>query len=136
MKMAMHFSTNAGGRSDLIQTLPLLHMTVRDWFDDDDFEEDPWKDTRTEDDTGIDVSSSSLQVRSSEKTKGLFLDEYETDPVFEATVLEDLKKMTIIELRDALRIRGLKIRGSKQELTERLFYSMMDDSGYQSGFQP
>jgi tetratricopeptide (TPR) repeat protein len=146
MKMALHLTTSGGKSADIVQTLPLLHMTARDWFDDDDFDDDPLKEFDGENEDGVErnidtdgsssAASSSAGPKKSTKTKGLFLDEYESDPVLEATVIEGLSKMTVLDLRDALRIRGLKIRGSKQELIDRLFYSMMDDSGYKSGFAP
>ena len=45
--------------------------------------------------------------------------------------------MTHADLKDALRLRGLKVTGAKEELQERLFYSLMDDAGYDgAGFAP
>lgn len=132
MKMALQLSTSGGKSSDIVQTLPLLHMTARDWFDDDDFDEDPLKSDDEDGDNG-DVSEQSSSLIPS---RSRLLEEYHTDPVVEASIMEGVSKMTVVELKDSLRIRGLKTRGDKDELKERLFYSLMDDAGYQSGFAP
>jgi hypothetical protein len=58
------------------------------------------------------------------------------DPVIEESIKEGVGNMRMHELKEALRLRGLKIVGSKESLQERLFYSLMDDAGFNSGFAP
>ena len=58
------------------------------------------------------------------------------DPVVEESIRKGVAKMKLTELKDALRLRNLNTIGSKQALQERLFYSLMDDAGFQSGFAP
>ena len=50
--------------------------------------------------------------------------------------MEGVGKMRLSELKEALRLRGLKVVGSKESLQERLFFSLMDDAGFNSGFAP
>lgn len=45
MKMALRLCPSAGKSNDIVQTLPLLHMSVRDWFDDDELGEGGLPDT-------------------------------------------------------------------------------------------
>ncbi len=132
MKMALQLSPSLGKSSDMMQTLPILHMTVRDWFDDDEFEANPMQLGDEDDAPEESVSGSSFTVQ---KSNCKFQQTY-SDPVVEASILEGVGKLNIAELREALRIRGLKTTGSKESLQERLFCSLMDDAGYQSGFAP
>ena len=136
MKMALQLSSSQGKSSDIVQTLPLLHMAARDWFDDDEYDQNPLTSpmgfaTDQEDGDGTDSAASSVSSQ-----KPLSGQVYNTDPVVEASIMEGVSKMKYDELREALRIRGLSTKGSKATLTDRLFYSLMDDAGYQSGFAP
>lgn len=140
MKMALQLSPSLGKSSDIMQTLPLLHMTVRDWFDDDEFEDNPMLGVDRDSEDHYDhaqqyVAGSSGNSSFTVQPKSKFQQTY-SDPVVEASILEGVAKMKFNELREALRIRGLKTTGSKETLQERLFCSLMDDAGFQSGFAP
>jgi tetratricopeptide (TPR) repeat protein len=127
MKMALKLCPSSGKSDDIIHTLPLLHMSVRDWFDDDDFEEDPLaKGSLDNDDTGFSPAQPSYPVASIAYA----------DPLIEASIKDGVAKMRMSELREALRLRGLTSVGSKESLRERLFYSLMDDTGFNSRFAP
>ena len=127
MKMALKFSPSIGKSDDLVHTLPLLHMTVRDWFDDDDFDADINFD-------GSDNSNgdSFSPAPPSQAIAGMAY----SDPLIEKSIKEGVSKMKLRELKDSLRLRGKITTGSKEQLQERLFHSLMDDAGFASGFAP
>lgn len=177
IKVAFKLCINAGKSSDIMDTLPLLHMTVRDWFDDDPYDDDDEDFIGLDDffaqggalgmdDFGIDDRTSNTnnnaggsstttttknpegkptpsgtteqheqQHNNNNKNSKHMSDAY-SDPVLEASIMEDVGKMKFVEIREALRIRGISATGSKETLKERLFISLMDDAGYQSGFSP
>ncbi len=133
---------NAGKSSDIMDTLPLLHMTARDWFDDDPYDVE-------EDDEAFGTEESIFKAERSKSSKSTVpaggskaggkaehMSDAYSDPVLEASIMEDVSKMKFDEIRDALKIRGISVTGSKETLKERLFISLMDDAGYQSGFAP
>lgn len=181
IKVAFKLCTNAAGKSaDIMDTLPLLHMTVRDWFDDDPYDDEDdeefiglddffaqdgvvgtngdfgMDDSKSNNNSNADDSSTTTTTKSAEgkpKPSGTTKDEEHdqhnknnksrkhmsdaySDPVLEASIMEDVGKMKFDEIREALRIRGISATGSKETLKERLFISLMDDAGYQSGFAP
>lgn len=124
MKMALKLCPSSGKSDDIIHTLPMLHMSVRDWFDDSDFEDDPMTEK-------LNAKEQSFSPRKSE------IESYASaDPFIEESIRDGVEKMRHHELKSALKLRGLKTVGSKQELQERLFFSLMDDAGFQSGFAP
>ena len=175
IKVAFKLCTNAAGKSaDIMDTLPLLHMTVRDWFDDDPYDDEDDEEFIGLDDffaqdgvvgmdgdfgmgdstsnnnnnnSNTDDSSTTTTIQGIEgkpkpsgtteehKSRKHMSDAY-SDPVLEASIMEDVGKMKFDEIREALRIRGISATGSKETLKERLFISLMDDAGYQSGFAP
>ena len=47
MKMALRLSPAGAMGNDLIHTLPTLHMKMRDWFDNDDYEADVQKEQKS-----------------------------------------------------------------------------------------
>lgn len=127
MKMALRLCPSSGNANDIIHTLPLLHMSRRDMFDDDAFEGDPMAD-KSDKKSDFSPSPSEFQKKS---TKGF------TDPLIEASIQDGLGKMKMADIQEALSFRGLKTTGSKEGLQERLFYSLMDDAGFDSsGFAP
>ena len=136
--MALRLSPSSGKSSDIVQTLPLLHMTVRDWFDDDLFDDDDL--TAWEDETETAASATTQSAEESKDVeappKPLSQSEAYSDASIESSILKDVNKLTVVELKESLRIRGLKMTGSKQVLRDRLFYSLMEDAGFQSGFAP
>lgn len=137
-KMALQLSPSVGKSSDIVQTLPLLHMTVRDWFDDDLFDNDDltaWDEEEIIPNAANDDVARSVGVEAA-PSKPLSKSEVYSEPSIEASILADVNKLTVLELKESLRIRGMKTTGSKQTLRDRLFYSLMEDAGFQSGFAP
>lgn len=152
----------AGKASDIMATLPLLHMTARDWFDDDPYEsddnEDPDYDNDHDDDDDCSGNKSNEEgtnqgtdASEDENTNVSLPTESETTPshrknhlsgaysdsVLEASLLNSVENLKYTELKGALKLRSLTTTGSKKVLKDRLFISLMDDAGYnQSGFAP
>lgn len=127
MKIALKFGPSSGKSNDIVHTLPLLHMTVRDWFDDDDFEADV---------VFGEESGASDEIFSPVPPNQAVANMAYADPLIEKSIREGVSKMKLRELKDALRLRGKPTTGSKKQLQERLFYSLMDDAGFASGFAP
>jgi tetratricopeptide (TPR) repeat protein len=114
IKMALKMCPSFGNGDDIVHTLPMLHMAQRDWFDNEDFEPTTHE-TR-------DVKRSSSTDSSSP---------VEADPVLVESIKASIAKMKLGELRTALKVRGLKMFGSKEELQGKLFLSLMNDVGLQ-----
>ena len=108
MKMALRLCPSAGNGNDIIHTLPLLHMSRRDWFNDDEFEE------------SLGASHGNISSRSP-KTAGV-------DPIVADSIMSNLFQMRHCDLKDALKARRLGVVGSKEELVDRLFNSLMSDT--------
>jgi hypothetical protein len=121
MKMALRLCPSSGNASDIIHTLPMLHMAKRDWFDDDDFYVDGQSESHDEaKDDGVSTVTPSSAGMAGKR---------DADPLVAQTVRDGVGQLKMDELRDALRNRGLKGTGSKEELQRRLFGSLMDDAG-------
>jgi hypothetical protein len=138
-KMALMLNPSIGKSLDIVQTLPLLHMTVRDWFDDDLFGDDDltaWEDEDKISETTEEEDSFETTVALNPPLSPLSKSKAYSDTSIESSILADVNKLTFAELKDSLRIRGVKTTGSKQLLRDRLFFSLMEDAGFQSGFAP
>lgn len=110
MKMALRQCIGGNG-SDIIHTLPMLHMSRRDWFDDDIFEEDDGFDFDSEE-----VSSDQLPQGSSNAVE---------------SIKESVKTMRLSALQESLKKRGLKTSGSKSALKSRLQRCLLEDAGFE-----
>mmetsp|Transcript_31918 Transcript_31918/g.37204 ORF Transcript_31918/g.37204 Transcript_31918/m.37204 type:complete len:415 (-) Transcript_31918:95-1339(-) len=109
MKMALRQCASSGNSDDIIQTLPMLHMAKRDWFDDDDFVEDTGK----------------FEISEASRDGGAITG----DSMVLQSIQESLDKMKLAELQRSLKKRGLKSSGSKSVLKDRLLRSLLDDAG-------
>jgi hypothetical protein len=132
MKMALRLRPSSGKADDIVHTLPMLHMSQREWFDDDDdFDSDLFinhsnNSTAWKSGVGRDVpkTASNQASRSvSVTTAG------QVDPVFVESMQAGIAKLRLAELQDALRLRGIPAVGSKDELRKKLFESMLGDTG-------
>ena len=126
MKMALKLCPSCGKSDDIIHTLPLLHMTARDLFDDDDMEAEITFEDAIPDENGFSPAKPSEAIASMAFA----------DPLMENSIRDGVSKMKRSEMQDALKLRGKTTTGSKDELRERLFYSLMEDAGFSSGFEP
>jgi len=98
MKMALRTCANSisGNNQDITYLLPVIHMAIRDWYDDDKFD--------------------AMEVH--EKEVGRASDD--NDIKSERMRRESMKGMRVVDLRGELRRRKLKVSGSKRELQNRL----------------
>jgi tetratricopeptide (TPR) repeat protein len=119
IKMALRLRPNANG-SDLIHTLPMLHMTCRNWFDDEAFD---YESHQTAHAAGTNLADVSEPPTNSSRVPS------NADPVIIASMRSSLEKMRYVDLQEALRVKGLRAIGSKEELIARLFDSLMSDTG-------
>jgi tetratricopeptide (TPR) repeat protein len=114
MKMALRLCPTCKGE-DIVHALPLLHMSRRDWFDDDEFDK-----------SSNDVEKISPPKDSVKTPLGI-----KSDHFIIKSLQSDISKMTFQELKTALKSRGIKSTGSKEEMQSRLFLSLIDDVGLQ-----
>ena len=118
----------SGGGDDIIHTLPMLHMSARDWFDDTPFEEDS---------DLLSAGEAVININGPSSSSSMDLNGFTSaDPVIEASIREGVDRLKLHEIQSALRLRGLKVFGSKENLQEKLFNSLMEDAGFDSGFAP
>lgn len=120
MKMAMR-KCSSGNGDNIIHVLPLMHMSRRDWFDEDDVDANPLQLLRSSVD---DSEPPDVNELSRWKDKAV-----EADPLVSDSIWKSICKMRLFELQNALRVRGKKIIGAKDELKERLYRSLMEDAG-------
>jgi tetratricopeptide (TPR) repeat protein len=101
MKNALKLSlVNSNAKDDFIHTLPMLHLSRRDWFDDDPLDDDTF--------TAIETSHVKKEV--------------------EANIQNSVDKLLLSEIQDALGRKGLKTSGgNKSDLKKRLLTELMED---------
>lgn len=116
MKMALRSSQDGtgGNGNNIVLALPLIHMSERDWFDDDDMDVNPLKILGPSNDNNGTEEQASFR---------------EVDPLFYESIRKSIQKMRFLDLQDALRVRGIKCTGPKEKLQKRLLNSLMDDTG-------
>jgi tetratricopeptide (TPR) repeat protein len=115
MKMALQLCPNSKG-DDIIHLLPMLHMSRRDWFDDDELtqeSEDNVEELLTSRDIPADLPLG-IQTK---------------DPIIIASIFDSISTLKLQQLKEALKARGLAHSGSKNELRLRLFHSLVSDVG-------
>jgi tetratricopeptide (TPR) repeat protein len=123
MKMALKTCAHSisGNGQDITYLLPVIHMTVRDWYDDDEFdmEED-----------GIDLNDEELMEQLLVKG-GVELDfnagednttsnDDTASSKLTSSLRESIKDWKMVDLKNELKARKLKVSGSKKELQDRL----------------
>jgi len=112
--MALKTCANSisGNSQDITYLLPVIHMTIRDWYDDDEFDEDEAGEAS---DLGGDDPMAELDSDPQEK--------------IEQHLRESIKDMRVVDLRGKLKERDLKVSGSKKELQDRLVDDLKNDVG-------
>jgi hypothetical protein len=132
MKMALKSCADGigGNNQDITFLLPIIHMTVRDWYDDDDdFDNDVDEQMYEQfiegdeeslihqlmEDGALDFSSG-VSSSSNSSTK----QEKDDRVSSQGIIRESIKHMRIVDLREELKKRKLKVAGSKKELQDRL----------------
>jgi len=125
MKMALKSCSNGigGNGQDITYLLPVIHMTVRDWYDDDNFD-DP------EDSESINIADEEALIEQLVLDGAVELpttsdaNSEKTEDKVTKGIRESIKHMRIVDLRQELKKRKLKVGGSKKELQDRLVNSI------------
>jgi tetratricopeptide (TPR) repeat protein len=107
MKRALRLCPNTGITEDITHSLPFIHMSQRDWFDDDELESTEAPDTEAA------CTTSRLEV----------------NPLIVESIKASIEDLRTVDLQEALRRRGLKLAGSKDDLKQRLYESLIEDAG-------
>jgi len=138
MKMALRQCASAGHADDIVQTLPLLHMARREWFDDDEFAEDTGDDFADFDLGMIETELTTTTSTRNIDTYGNYdygsnggsplITTRNDNNLFES-IQDSVDKMKLVELQSALKKKGLKSSGSKSVLKDRLLRSLLDEAG-------
>jgi hypothetical protein len=126
MKMALKTCANSisGNNQDITYLLPVIHMTVRDWYDDDNFEDDE-----------LESEEELIEQLMMDGAVELSLNGLASNDVADAqedkltqTIRECIKHMRIVDLREELKKRKLKVGGSKKVLQDRLVDAILIDA--------
>lgn len=128
MKMALKTCANSigGNNQDITYLLPVIHMTIRDWYDDD---EDFYEDEDTEEE--FDISGGDDFIAELVSDGGVELNVTDGDDSVGGSssndrrseiqrVRDSIKDMRVIDLKEELKKRGLGRSGRKAELQKRL----------------
>ena len=110
MKAALTLCPSIGGNADdIIHSLPLIHMTRRDWFDEDD------------------ITLDQSLPASPQRTYLQSIQDKVFDPILAESIEESLSELRHADLKEALKSRGFLCNGQKEELQKRLFQVLIDE---------
>ena len=110
MKAALTLCPSIGGNADdIIHSLPLIHMTRRDWFDEDDMTPDE------------------PLAAAPQRTYLQSIQDKVVDPVLAESIEDSLSELRHGDLKEALKARGLLCNGLKEELQKRMFQVLIDE---------
>jgi tetratricopeptide (TPR) repeat protein len=140
MKMALKTCAHSisGNGQDITYLLPVIHMTVRDWYDDDEFDVEEEEDSTDE---TIDLNDEEMMKQllrnggvELELNNGGEKDEKTNNTATASSKLtsslrESIKDMRIVDLKNELKARKLKTSGSKKELQDRLVDDLKREAG-------
>jgi hypothetical protein len=126
-----------------MHTLPMLHMTIRDWYDDDDFEEDILEDYKApssqeivihmdESSPNIPLSKSNTPSNSPQGVVEANLGAEcgnDTTTAMISSIKDSIEKMKLTELQVCLKNRKMKSSGSKSILQARLLLILLKEAG-------
>lgn len=119
LKQALRLCPNANG-DDIIQALPMLHMSIRDWFDDDDFFSEV-----DNDNVDVDIDMNQQQQQQAAVTAAVRT----PSQVMVTSIQQSVKEMKLNQLQDGLKLRGLKFHGLKEDLQRKLVVTLCADLG-------
>lgn len=116
-----------------MHTLPMLHMSVRDWYDDDDYEEDIlFEDNKMPSSQKIVIPIQESNPREPDTTipsNELVMRENTSGMAIIESIKKSIEKMKLVELQAALKKLNMKSSGAKSILQERLLAILLEEAG-------
>jgi tetratricopeptide (TPR) repeat protein len=117
MKRALMLCPSSGNADDIVHALPLLHMSRRNWFDEEETETDSVDEYDNE------------RIRNARAANGASpRPSAVADTILLDSIMSSLQELRHIDLKDALKLRGLPSNGSKDDMQDRLLHSLVNDA--------
>jgi hypothetical protein len=132
MKMALKTFANkiSGNSQDITYLLPVIHMTVRDWYDDDDDFDVEASEPVDGDHTAEFLNDGGAEFEPAEGIGNTHTSNIRVDTERVQRLRQSIQNMRAVDLKSELKSRKLKVSGSKKELQDRLIDAyLINDAG-------
>jgi len=134
MKMALKTCAHSisGNGQDITYLLPVIHMTVRDWYDDDEFDVEEDRDEIDLNDAELMeqlLSNGGVELELNGDDDNKNNNSATASSKSTSSLRESIKDMRLVDLKNELKARRLKTSGSKKELQDRLVDDLKKEAG-------